>query len=124
MTSQGTAHGRFARAIRSRNVLNAEIAAREMGELSLADALAFCLLLSQHDGERFSRAIARWHARFVLEAHGISADEAALALAAAIGLAGLKNRGTAAWTLRRLAEDYGIDGVATVLRMRKEETAG
>jgi hypothetical protein len=60
----------------------------------------------------------------VLEAQGISADEAALALAAAIGLAALKNRGTAAWTLRRLAEDFGIDGVATVVRMKREERAG
>jgi len=49
MTSQGTAHGRFQRAIRNRNVLNAEIAAREIGELSLGDALAFCLLLAEVD---------------------------------------------------------------------------
>jgi hypothetical protein len=59
MTSQGTAHGRFARAIRNRNLLNAEIAAREIGELSLADALAFCLLLAEVDPPRFDRAIAR-----------------------------------------------------------------
>jgi hypothetical protein len=43
MTSQGSAHGRFTGAIQTRNVLNAEIAAREIGELSIADALAFCL---------------------------------------------------------------------------------
>jgi hypothetical protein len=46
MTSQGTAHGRFQRAIRNRNLRNAEMAAREMGELSLPDALAFYLLLA------------------------------------------------------------------------------
>ena len=40
MTSQGTAHGRFQRAIHSRHVQNAEMAAREMGGLSLADSLA------------------------------------------------------------------------------------
>jgi hypothetical protein len=44
MTSQGSARGRSSRAIRNRNVLNAEIAAREIGELSLPDALSFCLL--------------------------------------------------------------------------------
>jgi hypothetical protein len=49
MTSKGTAHGRFARAIRNRNLLDAEIAAREIGELSLPDALAFCLLLADVD---------------------------------------------------------------------------
>jgi hypothetical protein len=36
------------------------MAAREMGELSLADALTFCLLLADVDGERFSRAIVAW----------------------------------------------------------------
>jgi hypothetical protein len=51
MTSQGSAHGRFARAIRNRNLLNAEIAAREIGELALGDALAFCLLLADADPE-------------------------------------------------------------------------
>jgi hypothetical protein len=45
MTSQGSAHGR--------NLLNAEIAAREIGELSLPDALAFCLLLAEVDPLRF-----------------------------------------------------------------------
>src|SRR4051812_18835005 len=34
MTSQGTAHGRFQRAIHRRNVREAETAAREMGRLS------------------------------------------------------------------------------------------
>jgi len=108
MTSQGTAHGRFARAVKNRNLLNAEIAAREMGELSLPDALAFCLLLADVDPPRFDRAIARWHARFVLEATGITADEAALALSAAQALAGVKSRETAAQTLRRLAKECGL----------------
>jgi hypothetical protein len=47
MTSQGTAHGRFTRAIRDRHVRRAEMAARELGELALADALDFCLLLAE-----------------------------------------------------------------------------
>ncbi len=58
----------------------------------MADALAFCLLLADVDLERFSRGIAKWHARFVLEAVGITADEAGLALSAAKGLAGPKTR--------------------------------
>jgi hypothetical protein len=36
MTSQGTAHGRFQRAIAARNLVNAETAARETGGLSLS----------------------------------------------------------------------------------------
>jgi hypothetical protein len=115
MTSQGTAHGRFTRAIGRRHLLAAEMAAREMGELSLADALAFCLLLADTDDKRFSRAIARWHARFVMDAVGISADEAALALTAANGLAGPNTREIAAETLRRLASAHGLSTVAAAL---------
>jgi len=49
MTSQGTPHGRFQRAIHSRQVQYAEVAAREMGGLSLADALLLCELLANTD---------------------------------------------------------------------------
>jgi hypothetical protein len=115
MTSQGTPHGRFQRAIRDRHLRRAEMAARELGHLSLADALAYCVLLADLDPERFSRAIARWHARFVLEAVGITADEAALALSAAKGLAGLRTSNVAAETLRRLARTYNLSGVVDSL---------
>jgi hypothetical protein len=99
----------FTRAIRNRNLLNAEIAAREIGELSLPDALAFCLLLADVTGGRRSAKVrspwpARWHAGFVLEAKGITVGEAALALLAAQALAGgLKTREVAAQTPWRLA---------------------
>jgi hypothetical protein len=67
MTSQGTAHGRFQRAIHSRNVQNAEVAAREMGGLSLTDALLLCELLANVDPSRYERAALRWLARFIDE---------------------------------------------------------
>src|SRR5438045_9580506 len=67
MTSQGTAHGRFQRAIHGRHVQNAEIAAREMGGLSLADALSLCELLANADATRFERAALRWLQRFIDE---------------------------------------------------------
>jgi hypothetical protein len=54
------------------------------------------------------KALSQPDARFVLEAAGITADEAALALSAAKGLAGLKTRDVAAETLRRLAKEYGM----------------
>lgn len=40
MTSQGSAHGRFQRAIQRRNLFQCELAIREMGSLPLLDALA------------------------------------------------------------------------------------
>jgi hypothetical protein len=66
MTSQGTAHGRFERAIHRRHVQAAEMAAREMGGLSLADALLLCYalllceLLAHTDPQRYERAALRW----------------------------------------------------------------
>jgi hypothetical protein len=85
----------------------------------LPDALAFWLLLADVDPPRFDRAIARWHARLVLEAQRISADESALALLAARGLATPRLRETAAQTLRRLAASYGLSGVADTLTVTR-----
>ena len=67
MTSQGTAHGRFQRAIHRRHVQAAEMAAREMGGLSLADALSLCELLANVDPARYERAALRWLERFIDE---------------------------------------------------------
>ena len=67
MTSEGTAHGRFRRAIHARHVQNAEMAAREMGGLSLTDALLLCELLANADPARYERAALRWLQRFIDE---------------------------------------------------------
>jgi hypothetical protein len=67
MTSEGTARGGLQRAIHARNLLNAETAAREMGGLSLADALALCELLAATDPKRYERAAVRWLQRFIDE---------------------------------------------------------
>jgi hypothetical protein len=45
LTSQGSAHGRFTRAIQQRSLFGAEMAAREMGGLPLASALDLVVLL-------------------------------------------------------------------------------
>jgi hypothetical protein len=44
MTSQESAHGRLTRAIERGHIPAADMAARELGTLSLSDALALCLL--------------------------------------------------------------------------------
>jgi hypothetical protein len=67
MTSQGTAHRRFQRAINRRHVQAAEMAAREMGGLSLTDALSLCELLANTDPARYERAALRWLQRFIDE---------------------------------------------------------
>jgi hypothetical protein len=81
MTSHGTAYGRFARAVQRGNVFQAEIAARELGQLSLADALSLCEMLAARDPRRFERAAQRWLQRFIDE-RSPSLPELALAAAA------------------------------------------
>ncbi len=100
MTSQGTAHDRFQRAIHRRHVQAAEMAAREMGGLSLYDALSLCELLANVDPARYERAALRWLQRFVDERLP-PLSEVALA---ATALAELRhgNRNIGVETLKRL----------------------
>ncbi len=68
MTSQGSAHGRFARALRSKNLFQAELALREMGTPNLAVALEYLVLLAELKPEKAQLAALRWHGRLELEA--------------------------------------------------------
>jgi hypothetical protein len=67
MTSQGTAHGRFQRALRRRNVREAEMAAREIGQLSLIDALALVACYARTGSPKFDQAAVRWLTRLAVE---------------------------------------------------------
>jgi hypothetical protein len=67
VTSQGSAHGRFERAIRRGQLLAAETAARELGRLSLEDAFELCVLMARHGDRRFKAAAVRWHGRYAVE---------------------------------------------------------
>ena len=67
MTSRGTAHGRFQPAIHRRHAQAAEMAAREMGGLSLEEALSLCALMAELDPARYERAALRWLQRFIDE---------------------------------------------------------
>ena len=76
MTSQGSAHGRFQRAIRDRHLRRASMAARELGTVSLAEALALTLLTAELDDDRWPRAAARWLGRFIVESPAMTISEA------------------------------------------------
>lgn len=88
MTSQGSAHGRFTRAIKAGHVLNAEIAARELGALSPADALSLVLLYQRAGDEKFERAARRWIRRAQID-HRLRHQEVEL-LRAAMGALGTR----------------------------------
>jgi hypothetical protein len=100
MTSQGSAHGRFTRAIAGRNLAAAEIAARELGGLALADALEYLVLLAELRPERAEPAALRWHGRLELETAALTLSESQFALAALGALC--RGDAEAAPLLRRL----------------------
>jgi NADPH-dependent ferric siderophore reductase len=89
LTSQGTAGGRFARAIQQRNLWAAEMSLRELGHPpSLEAALAYLDLLAEQKPEKLERAAVRWHGRLETEVPLLSLAESQLALAALAMLVG------------------------------------
>lgn len=88
MTSQGTAHGRFVRAIQQRNLWAAEMSLRELGTPSLEAALAYLDLLAEQKPEKLERAAVRWHGRLETEAPLMTLAESQLALVALASLCG------------------------------------
>ena len=63
MTSQGSAQRRFSRAIRRGHVVAAEMAAKEMGQLSLIDALTLVACYARTGSPKFEKAAVRWLVR-------------------------------------------------------------
>jgi hypothetical protein len=67
VTSQGTAHGRFTRAIQRRNLEAAETAALELERLTLDDALQLVYLYAERRSPKYERAAIRWLERWLTE---------------------------------------------------------
>jgi hypothetical protein len=86
MTSQGSAHGRFTRALQQRNLWAAETSLRELGSVSLEDALGYLDLLAEQKPQKLERAAVRWHGRLETEAPFLLLAESQLALAALASL--------------------------------------
>jgi hypothetical protein len=82
MTSEGSAQGRFTRAIKARNLFQAEVAARELRGLSLVDALELVILIASQRPDRLDRAAVRWHGRLEVEVPTLTRAESRFALAA------------------------------------------
>ena len=67
VTSQGSPATRFKRAIERRSLINAELAAREMTQVSLEQALQLVILYAEQGEERFEKAAVRWLGMLLLE---------------------------------------------------------
>jgi hypothetical protein len=106
VTSDGSAYGRFRRALETGNELLVLAAAKELPQVSLTDALRVVLLLRDGESERYERACVRWLGRFALEAPGVTIEALR---AAADALDGLPDRaGEGMERLQALCVAYGI----------------
>jgi hypothetical protein len=101
MTSQGKHTAASPDCIANGNLRGAEMAARELGRLSLDDALSLCVLIAERDPARFERAALRWLERLVAELSP-TLEELGGAVMALMTLREGRRDGAAA-TLRRLA---------------------
>lgn len=103
MTAQGSPATRYRRAIETKSVFLAEIAAREMPHLSLADAVALIALYAERGTpEKFERSAVRWLQRLLLERERLGLREVQLA---AVVLAELPAHPEGAETLRKIARE-------------------
>ena len=70
------------------NVVAAELAAREMRGLSLADALDFTALVALRNRERSRRMAARWLQRWLDETPAVTIDDAVMVAGCLAALGG------------------------------------
>jgi hypothetical protein len=110
MGDAGSPYARFRRALTTGNLHLVDAAARELGRLTLPDALEICLLMAFERDRRFRRAAARWVARAVLERPGLTLDDL-LALARALAAVGesAADGGAARGALRDVCGRLGIE---------------
>lgn len=101
MTAQGSPTTRYRRAIETRSVFLAELAAREMTHLPLADAVGLVSLYAEQESpSKFERAALRWLQRLLLERENLSLRDVHLA---AVLLGELPRHPDGGDALRRLA---------------------
>jgi hypothetical protein len=113
MTSQGSAYGRFRKALNRGNLSLVHAAALELPHVDLVDALRIVLLMRGVDDERYDRAATRWLGRFVLERPSARLEDLQLALHALEALP--YNDQAARQTLGQLCEAHGLHRVVEAL---------
>lgn len=114
MSTKGSAHSRFRRALETGNPTLVLAAAAELTRVELGDALSICLVLLDARSPLYPRAAVRWHGRLCLEAPGLELGDATLVLGGLQALAGGHGAAAAA-ALGGLLEVQGLAGPARVL---------
>jgi hypothetical protein len=88
LTAQGHPRSIFSRAIEDGNLVAAEASAREIGSLTLEEALRLLFLYAEKEPIKYERAALRWLARYVTEGKAVSLLKAQLPLSALAELRG------------------------------------
>jgi ribosomal protein S7 len=104
VTAQGHPRAIFKRAIEHGNVPAAEMTARELGRITLAESLALTALVVQKDPGRRSRYAVRWLRRLLEEDQNLTIEEDASLAASALAALGGRAHAEALSTLSALAE--------------------
>lgn len=82
VAAQGSPATRYRRAVETRSLFLAELAAREMGSLSLRDAIRLVALYAECEPAKFERTALRWLERLLAERDNLTLGEVQLAAAA------------------------------------------
>jgi hypothetical protein len=114
VTSQGSAYGRFRKALERGNVTEALSAASELRYVGLLEALELCLLLRDKAPQKYGRAAVRWHSRFARELPAVSVEDSQAVLAALGAIAGDHGQ-SAARALAEVLNGLGFEQAGEVL---------
>jgi hypothetical protein len=115
VNAKGHPHAHLLHSIELGHLLSAETAARQLGRLSHADALALTLLIREKAPARFPRTAARWHARLVIDTPEIGLGDSQLLLAALAALPDPR----AMKVVSELCRRYRVANIDGALRQRR-----
>jgi hypothetical protein len=91
LTAEGHPRTVFNRAIERGNLAVAEVTAREIGEITLLEALELTALIALRDPRRHGRAGARWTRRFLEDCPSTGLDDLALVVGCLSALGGARH---------------------------------
>jgi hypothetical protein len=120
VAAAGSTHAAFQRSLRAGNLTRALTEARDLPQVSLADALDLLLLIRDQRPDWYERAAARWLGRYCLETERVGLREAVL-VSAALAALGREDSRPAILTLAALARERRLRELERALRARLTE---
>jgi len=102
-TSQGHPRTIFKRALEHDNLVLAEVTAREIGRVTIAEALELTALVARKQPDRYGRFAARWLYLWLEEHEKATLEDVVVLVSNLRSLASSKDQGSALATLRKAA---------------------